>query len=72
MKMDYTPMRLMKTVKCPICGKDVKFYEKEKLPVSFPFCSRRCKLIDLGKWLDEEYKTSEPISEERVPADDAN
>jgi len=72
MKTDYTPMRLMKAVKCPICGKDVEFYEKEKLPPSFPFCSRRCKLIDLGKWLDEEYKTSEPISEERIPVDDGS
>ncbi len=63
-------MRLMKVIKCPICGKDVEFYEKEKLPPSFPFCSQRCKLIDLGKWLDEEYKTSESISEERVPVDD--
>jgi endogenous inhibitor of DNA gyrase (YacG/DUF329 family) len=26
-----------------------------------PFCSDRCKLIDLGKWLGEEYKVSEPL-----------
>lgn len=26
-----------------------------------PFCSGRCKQIDLGKWLSEEYKFSEPL-----------
>ena len=25
---------------------------------SFPFCSRRCRLIDLGSWMNEEYKIS--------------
>jgi len=23
---------------------------------AFPFCSARCKLLDLGKWLDEQYR----------------
>jgi endogenous inhibitor of DNA gyrase (YacG/DUF329 family) len=26
----------------------------------FPFCSERCRLIDLGKWASEEYRVSEP------------
>ncbi len=26
-----------------------------------PFCSPRCKMVDLGKWLGEEYKISEPL-----------
>lgn len=26
-----------------------------------PFCSTRCKLIDLGKWFGEEYRVSEPL-----------
>ena len=26
-----------------------------------PFCSRRCKLVDLGKWLNEEHAVSEPL-----------
>jgi hypothetical protein len=29
-----------------------------------PFCSRRCKLIDLGKWLGEEHVVSEPLRPE--------
>ncbi len=38
-------------VKCPTCKKEVEW---EGNPYR-PFCSERCKLIDLGKWLDEEY-----------------
>lgn len=26
-----------------------------------PFCSKRCKLLDLGKWFSEEHKVSEPL-----------
>ncbi len=32
----------------------------------FPFCSERCKLIDLGAWLDEEYRIEEPVSPEAL------
>jgi endogenous inhibitor of DNA gyrase (YacG/DUF329 family) len=67
--MGYIKMLSMKTIKCPICGKPVKFFEKRKFPPNFPFCSRRCKLIDLGKWLNEEYKITEPIPEGYVPED---
>jgi hypothetical protein len=28
----------------------------------FPFCSRRCQLADLGRWLDEDYRISEPLA----------
>ncbi|MFC1792405.1 DNA gyrase inhibitor YacG [Planctomycetota bacterium] len=43
---------------CPICHKIVKAASKEKSEEAkfFPFCSRRCKFIDLGAWLDNEYK----------------
>jgi endogenous inhibitor of DNA gyrase (YacG/DUF329 family) len=42
---------------CPVCGtrgqwSDGKFR---------PFCSKRCKEFDLGKWFSEEYKFSSPI-----------
>jgi uncharacterized protein len=39
-------------MKCPNCKKPVKV--KENNPF-LPFCSERCKLVDLGKWLDEKY-----------------
>ena len=60
---------MIKTVRCPMCGKKVKFDDKQKLPLNFPFCSKRCKLIDLGKWLNEEYTISDPITEEIIEDD---
>lgn len=30
---------------------------------SFPFCSKRCRTIDLGRWLGEEYRASSPAEE---------
>ena len=39
-------------MKCPRCGKEIN---NPSLP-SKPFCSDRCKLIDLGKWISEEYR----------------
>jgi endogenous inhibitor of DNA gyrase (YacG/DUF329 family) len=38
---------------CTICGKRVEW--EGPLPTVYPFCSHRCKLVDLGKWLREEY-----------------
>jgi Uncharacterized protein conserved in bacteria len=37
------------TVKCPTCGKAVHWVEAERWR---PFCSERCRLIDLGAWAD--------------------
>lgn len=42
-------------VKCPVCGKDVEWKEASAYR---PFCSERCKQIDLGAWADEQYKVS--------------
>lgn len=38
-------------MKCPICKKEVPFGAPE-----MPFCSERCRLIDLGRWADEQYR----------------
>lgn len=40
-------------VKCPTCGKEVAWTEENKFK---PFCSERCKLIDLGAWADESHR----------------
>jgi len=42
---------------CPICGRKSDFFAE---PLG-PFCTARCKQIDLGKWLGEEYRLSEPL-----------
>ena len=49
-------------VDCPNCGRRVEYRLRAQNPF-FPFCSERCKLIDLGKWLDEEHRISEPLKE---------
>lgn len=36
-------------VKCPTCGKEIPWTEAQRWR---PFCSERCKLIDLGDWAD--------------------
>jgi endogenous inhibitor of DNA gyrase (YacG/DUF329 family) len=44
-------------MKCPVCKKvDVEMDDPE-----FPFCSERCRLIDLGNWASEKYVISEPL-----------
>ena len=40
------------TVKCPTCGAPVEWHDKTP---TRPFCSERCKLIDLGAWAAEEH-----------------
>ena len=39
------------TVSCPTCPQSVEWNESAR---SRPFCSERCKLIDLGEWANEE------------------
>jgi uncharacterized protein len=47
---------------CPICKREV--VPRAKNP-SFPFCSRRCRAVDLGKWLGEEYRVPQQHAEEQ-------
>jgi uncharacterized protein len=44
---------------CPICGRPVDVPAgalPAQLPPEFPFCSPRCRLLDLGRWLNGEYR----------------
>lgn len=47
-------------VACPQCGKNVTWGDESPYR---PFCSERCKLIDLGQWANEGY---------RIPAEDTS
>jgi endogenous inhibitor of DNA gyrase (YacG/DUF329 family) len=53
-------------LRCPICKKPAKAADAD-----FPFCSERCRLIDLGKWASGGYVISSPIdeAEEAIPQD---
>jgi endogenous inhibitor of DNA gyrase (YacG/DUF329 family) len=46
-------MEYGKTLICPKCGK--KFTKSEENKAFLPFCSKKCKMVDLGKWLGEKY-----------------
>ena len=43
-------------VVCPHCGKEHEWDQKNRFR---PFCNERCKLIDLGKWANEEYRVAQ-------------
>jgi endogenous inhibitor of DNA gyrase (YacG/DUF329 family) len=45
-------------LKCPICKKPTKTADAD-----FPFCSDRCRLIDLGKWASGGYVISSPVDD---------
>lgn len=55
----------MAGIHCPHCRREFVFATRKDAPY-FPFCSERCKLIDLGAWLDERYRIEEPISPEAL------
>ena len=51
-------------VKCPTCGTEVKWVPESKFR---PFCSERCRLIDLGAWADGKYSVEaedDPMSQD--------
>ncbi|GAB2180789.1 hypothetical protein DLREEDagrD3_10120 [Denitratisoma sp. agr-D3] len=52
------------TVPCPTCGKTVEWLPSNRWR---PFCSERCKKIDLGAWANEEYRV--PATEDTDPDD---
>ncbi|MGD8430507.1 MAG: DNA gyrase inhibitor YacG [Ectothiorhodospiraceae bacterium] len=58
------------TVTCPTCGKPVEWSERSTYR---PFCSKRCKLVDLGEWLDESRRIPGPWADEsaETPPDDS-
>jgi hypothetical protein len=53
-----------KQVVCPACNKKGGWLAGKY----GPFCSHRCKMIDLGKWLGGEHMISEPLRAEHFAA----
>ncbi|HXC97090.1 MAG TPA: DNA gyrase inhibitor YacG [Edaphobacter sp.] len=49
---------MTKALFCPTCRKVVLATDEY-----FPFCSDRCRLLDLGKWASGDYKVSSPIQD---------
>lgn len=51
-------------LRCPTCGMLVRREDED-----FPFCSDRCRKIDLGKWASGVYKISSPVLDPEVLED---
>ncbi|MCA9680323.1 MAG: DNA gyrase inhibitor YacG [Kofleriaceae bacterium] len=58
-------------LKCPTCRGPVEAAAGRRTKV-FPFCSSRCQLIDLGRWIDEEFRISEPADQAGGGAESVN
>lgn len=55
----------MPSYKCVICGRETA-YEGAR-PDLYPFCSARCKLVDLGKWLREQHTIDRDLTPDELP-----
>ncbi|MGA7906330.1 MAG: DNA gyrase inhibitor YacG [Candidatus Sulfotelmatobacter sp.] len=52
------PRKSALKLRCPICKKPVRSTD-----VEFPFCSDRCRAIDLGRWASGAYVVSSPVTD---------
>ena len=59
----------MSKIKCRNCDKELIYNVISDMP-TFPFCSERCKLVDLGLWFDEERRIEEPSTSDQPENDD--
>lgn len=50
-----------RSLRCPTCRKIVLASDPD-----FPFCSERCRLIDLGKWASDGYVISSPLNDPEI------
>ena len=55
----------MSKIKCRNCGIELTYNVINDIP-TFPFCSERCKLVDLGLWFDEERRIEEPTASDQL------
>ena len=79
-KFSAPPHRVIALMRCPICKRPVNESERTLAGSSYPFCTDRCKLIDLGRWLDGAYQipvaddtdaqAPEPPTEPQSPEDE--
>lgn len=54
-------------VKCPECGKSSRFDQSNP---HRPFCSERCKMLDLGAWASESYAVPGPEAADELMSED--
>ncbi|OGQ80788.1 MAG: DNA gyrase inhibitor YacG [Deltaproteobacteria bacterium RIFCSPLOWO2_12_FULL_60_19] len=57
----------MRVVRCPICRSEVSWEDNPHRP----FCSERCRLLDLGGWIEDRYRIpGKNVEPEDIPDDD--
>ena len=61
------PRKRSVKLRCPICKKPAK-----KTDPDFPFCSERCRIIDLGKWASGGYVISSPVTDAEETVQDSD
>lgn len=54
----------MKSYACAICARPIEY--DGPLPPLYPFCSERCRLVDLGKWLRGQYAINRDLTPEEI------
>ena len=54
-------------MRCPICERE---FDPASPTSARPFCSERCRLIDLGRWLGEDYAVPAPPRTEGDESDE--
>jgi hypothetical protein len=64
----------MMQFQCPVCKSNVAKVGKDgSASPFFPFCSQRCRLLDLGQWLDGQYRipvNPDPMDDDVQPSPD--
>mgnify|MGYP002623789311 CR=1 FL=1 len=60
-------MAVPKRARCPTCKTPVPTDPAER-PRDFPFCSERCRLVDLHRWFSEDYRI--PATSPSAPGED--
>ena len=58
------PDKRRRAARCPQCGKTADLSPDNRFR---PFCSERCKLIDLGAWASERYRIETPDTPDAGP-----
>jgi endogenous inhibitor of DNA gyrase (YacG/DUF329 family) len=55
-------------VKCPTCRREVEWSPASQFR---PFCSDRCRLVDMGRWLAEQHRIPDESAAAQEPVPDA-
>jgi endogenous inhibitor of DNA gyrase (YacG/DUF329 family) len=57
-------------IRCPVCRETIHYHTDNPYR---PFCSERCRLIDLGQWLEEDYRVAgDPAPNEDIESNHDN